>query len=150
MNSIYDNGAIMLGNVKMVKEEIKKQMKDNIDMCFADMEEILKDLEEYDENGIVAINYDNGFMGYSIDYWDAKNDFIKNNDLGMYDLVFRDIVKCYLEDINCVDEEEITLSESEINEIAHKLIYKNEYIWEIIHETIDCYIGKIINERGEK
>ena len=68
MNNIYDNGAIMLGNVKMVKEEIKRQMEQDIDMCFADMEEILKDLEELKDNMIVAINYDCG-MGYSIDYW---------------------------------------------------------------------------------
>ena len=68
MNNIYDNGAIMLGNVKMVKEEIKRQMEQDIDMCFADMEEILKDLEEFANETIVAINYDCG-MGYSIDYW---------------------------------------------------------------------------------
>lgn len=35
MNNIYDNGAIMLGNVKMVKEEIKRQMEQDIDMCYS-------------------------------------------------------------------------------------------------------------------
>ena len=27
MNKIYDNGAIMLGNVKMVKEELKRELE---------------------------------------------------------------------------------------------------------------------------
>lgn len=75
MNNIYDNGAIMLGNVKMVKEEIKREIEKNIDMCFADMEEILKDLEEFSNETIVAINYDSG-MGYSIDYW-HEDDIVK-------------------------------------------------------------------------
>ena len=75
MNKIYDNGAIMLGNVKMVKEEIKKELEKNIDMFGADMEEILKDLEELSNETIVAINYDNG-MGYSIDYWN-KDSIVK-------------------------------------------------------------------------
>lgn len=75
MNKIYDNGAIMLGNVKMVREEIQKEMKENVDMFCADMEEILKDLKEFSNQTIVAINYDNG-MGYSIDYW-HENDIVK-------------------------------------------------------------------------
>lgn len=75
INKIYDNGAIMLGNVKMVKEEIKREIEKNIDMCFADMEEILKDLEEFSNETIVAINYDSG-MGYSIDYW-HEDDIVK-------------------------------------------------------------------------
>ena len=58
----------MLGNVKMVKEEIKRQMEHDIDMCCVDIEEILKDLEEFANETIVSINYDCG-MGYSIDYW---------------------------------------------------------------------------------
>ena len=75
MNKIYDNGAIMLGNVKMVREEIQKEIKENVDMFCADMEEILKDLEELSNETIVAINYDCG-MGYSIDYW-HEDDIIK-------------------------------------------------------------------------
>ena len=59
----------------MVKEEIQKELKNGVDMCFADMEEILKDLEEFSNETIVAINYDNG-MGYSIDYWN-ENDVVK-------------------------------------------------------------------------
>ncbi len=75
MNKIYDNGAIMLGNVKMVKEEIQKEIKENVDMFCVDMEEILKDLEELSNETIVAINYDCG-MGYSIDYW-HEDDIVK-------------------------------------------------------------------------
>lgn len=75
MNRIYDNGAIMLGNVKMVREEIQKEIKENVDMFCSDMEEILKDLEELSNETIVAINYDCG-MGYSIDYW-HEDDIIK-------------------------------------------------------------------------
>lgn len=75
MDCIYDNGAIMLGNVKMVREEIQKEIKENVDMFCADMEEILKDLEELSNETIVAINYDNG-MGYTIDYW-HEDDIIK-------------------------------------------------------------------------
>lgn len=75
MNKIYDNGAIMLGNVKMVKEEIKSQMEQNIDMFCADMEEILKDLEEFANEDIVAIDYECG-MGYTISYWN-EDDIVK-------------------------------------------------------------------------
>lgn len=75
MHNIYDNGAIMIGNVKMIKEEIKRQMEQDIDICFADMEEILKDLEELEYNMIVVINYDCG-MGYSIDYWHENDKLV--------------------------------------------------------------------------
>ena len=79
--------------------------------------------------------------------------------LKMYDLVFQDIVKCYLEDFNCEYEEDeedeeyeeyeeekekINLTDSEIKEIAHKLIYKSEYMWETINEHISNYIKKYI------
>ena len=78
MNNIYDNGSIMLGNVKMIREEIKKEIELDIDMCFVDMGEILKDIEDLDDNDIVAINYDNG-MGYSIDYWHNSHDLVKES-----------------------------------------------------------------------
>lgn len=69
--------------------------------------------------------------------------------INMYDLVFEDIVKCYIEDNNYVGNEEnfIELTEREIKRIAYKMICKNEYIWEIINETIDMYIGEILLER---
>jgi len=67
MNKIYDNGEILLGKVKDIIEYTKKQ--GTID---EEMEEILQDLKDFEDNTIVAINYDNG-MGYTIDYWDEKD-----------------------------------------------------------------------------
>lgn len=64
--------------------------------------------------------------------------------IDMYDLVFEDMVKCYLENFDG-----LSLTESEIKEIAKKMIYKNEYLWETINEIIDYYIGNILNERKE-
>lgn len=66
-----------------------------------------------------------------------------------YQDVFEDMVKCYLENINEDKyDDEIKLSNSEIKQIAYKMIYKNEYIWEVINDTIDMYIGKILEERS--
>ena len=78
MNKIYDNGALMLGNVQMVINEIEKEIKEDIDMFNVDMEELLKELKELrnvDYEMVVCINYDNG-MSYTIDYWSSK-DIIK-------------------------------------------------------------------------
>ena len=75
MNKIYDNGSLMLGNVKDVIMEIEREIKQDIDMLGADMEDILKELKELrdiDYEMVVCINYDNG-MGYSIDYWSSKD-----------------------------------------------------------------------------
>ena len=77
MKNIYDNGALMLGNVQDLIMEIEREIKEDIDMFCADMEEIIKDLKELrdiDCEMVVCINYDNG-MGYSIDYW-SSNDII--------------------------------------------------------------------------
>lgn len=75
MYNIYDNGALMLGNIQDVIARVEKEIKDNLDMCFVDQEELLKDLKDLrntDYNMIVCINYDNG-MGYSIDYWQESD-----------------------------------------------------------------------------
>lgn len=75
MNNIYDNGALMLGNIQDVIIEVEKEIKNDIDMCFVDAGELLKDLKKLrniDCDMIVCINYDNG-MSYSIDYWDSKD-----------------------------------------------------------------------------
>ena len=69
--------------------------------------------------------------------------------IDMYMIVFKDFIECYLEGVNC-DEEKITLTNDEIKEIAYKMIYKNEYVWEIINETIDTYIQNILYEREKK
>lgn len=71
MNNLYDNGTMVLGEVKKVKEYLIKYSEDE-DLGVKD---ILKDLEDLEEDIIVAINYDCG-MGYSFDYWE-KEDIIK-------------------------------------------------------------------------
>lgn len=79
MNSIYDNGGIMLGNIDLVIKEIKREIENEIDMSDANTEELLKDLEDLKVQvpsvEIVSVNYDTG-MGYSFDYW-TKNDEYK-------------------------------------------------------------------------
>ena len=75
MKNIYDNGALMLGNVQDLIMEIEREIKEDIDMFDVDMEELLKDLKELrgiDYEMVVCINYDNG-MSYSIDYWSSKD-----------------------------------------------------------------------------
>ena len=77
MKNIYDNGALMLGNVQDLIMEIEREIKKDIDMLGADMKELIKDLKELrdiDYEMVVCINYDNG-MGYTIDYW-SSNDII--------------------------------------------------------------------------
>lgn len=63
----------------------------------------------------------------------------------MYELVFQDMVKTYLENLEEAKIEIISVDD--IKDIAYKLIYKNEYVWEIINETIDTYISNIIYEK---
>lgn len=81
MNKIYDNGALMLGNVQMVINKIEEELKNDIDMLGADMEDILKELKELrdiDYEMVVCINYDNG-MGYTLDYW-SSTDIVKGGE----------------------------------------------------------------------
>lgn len=76
MNSIYDNGSIMLGDLNLVIKEVQKEIKEDTDMLFVDKEELLKDLLELRDDKyveIVCINYDRGNMGYSIDYWNKDD-----------------------------------------------------------------------------
>lgn len=72
MNSIYDNGALMIGNIK----EIIKYIENDETLETWEFEDLLTDLKELnDKVEIVMINYENP-MGYSIDYWN-KDDEIK-------------------------------------------------------------------------
>ena len=72
MNSIYDNGALMIGNIK----EIIKYIENDETLETWEFEDLLNDLKELnDKVEIVMINYENP-MGYSIDYWN-KDDEIK-------------------------------------------------------------------------
>lgn len=76
MNNIYDNGALMLGNIKEVINEVETEIKKDIDMCMIDARELLKDLKELENvASVVMVNYENP-MGYTIDYW-SENDIIK-------------------------------------------------------------------------
>lgn len=72
MNSVYDNGGLMIGNIDLVIKEIKREIEKDIDMIDASTEELLKDLEDLKIHvpnvSVVCINYDTG-MGYSFDYW---------------------------------------------------------------------------------
>ena len=79
MNSIYDNGALLIGNIDAVIKEVEKEIKEDADMVFTDKEELLKDLLELkDIAEIVYIDYENP-MGYTINYW-CKNDIVKESE----------------------------------------------------------------------
>lgn len=76
MENIYDNGTVMLGEVKKIKDYTKKQLEDKI----IDEEEYLdieNELKDFNDSDIVAINYDCG-MGLSIEGWGPK-DIINTN-----------------------------------------------------------------------
>lgn len=83
MNKIYDNGALMLGNVQMVIMEIERQKKASIDMFDIDIYKLLKDLKELrdiDYEMVVCINYDDIPYGeYKLDVWSSK-DIVKGGE----------------------------------------------------------------------
>lgn len=66
-NNVYDNGTMVLGNIYNVKDYICRNCDD-----FDEVKDIIKDLEDWEEDTMVAINYDCG-MGYSIDYWEQNS-----------------------------------------------------------------------------
>lgn len=74
MKNIYDNGTVILGEVKKIKEYTEKQFKKELIEDY-EREEILEELKDFNDNDIVAINYDCG-MGLSIEGWEP-NDIIK-------------------------------------------------------------------------
>lgn len=65
--------------------------------------------------------------------------------IDMYKEVFKDCVECYLDGME--EEDKVKLSEKDIKDIAYKLIFESEYMWETINETIDYLIGKKLIER---
>ena len=83
MKNIYDNGALMLGNVQDLIMEVESEIKEDIDMLGADMEDILKTLKELrdmDKEMVVCINYENyDYQGCSFDYWSSK-DIVKGGE----------------------------------------------------------------------
>lgn len=83
MNKIYDNGALMLGNVQDLIMEIERETKEDIDMFGIDMNKLLKDLKELrdiDYEMVVCINYDDIPYGeYKLDVWSSK-DIVKGGE----------------------------------------------------------------------
>ena len=73
MQNIYDNGRLCLGEVG----KIRQQLIDNAEETW-EIEDILEELKEFEDNTIVAINYDNS-MGYSIEYWTTKDIITQKN-----------------------------------------------------------------------
>lgn len=116
--------------------------------------ELLKDCEndlfEYEniEEDKAKMIYDNVKL-FTLKLKDKINDETTNNSniLNMYDLVFQDAVECCLEDAD-YEEDKLKLSKEEIKEVAYRLIYKQEYMWEVINECIRSEID-FIKSRGD-
>ena len=72
MNNIYDNGEMLLGRVDDIIKYINIH-QENWDEDVA--KEILEEIKDYENDTILAINYDNG-MGWCLDCWTRK-DIIK-------------------------------------------------------------------------
>ena len=124
MNKIYDNGALMLGNVQDLIMEIEREIKKDIDMLGADMEELIKDLKELrdiDCEMVVCINYDNG-MSYSIDYW-SSNDIInkesEENSMQLKDISYEELLGAIEDYIS--DNYDYELCEDFGNELQYTL-----------------------------
>lgn len=75
MNTIYDNGEMLLGSVGNVLEYARRQIEGHL-IDKEDYEEIINTLRDLDCDTIVAINYDNG-MGMSFDWW-TKDDELES------------------------------------------------------------------------
>jgi hypothetical protein len=76
MNKLYDNGEILLGRKKDIVNQIYNNML--VEENDEEYTEILEDIKDFEDNTILAINYDNG-MGYSIDVWEEKDE-VKQNE----------------------------------------------------------------------
>lgn len=71
MNNIYDNGELLLGNVRNIKEYTTRQIEAQL-IDEEDYEEIIEYLEDKKDTDIVCINYDFG-MGLSFDIWQEED-----------------------------------------------------------------------------
>ena len=67
MKEIYDNSRVCLGEVGKIKQDLIDNGAETWEI-----DDLIHELEDLDDNTIVAINYDNG-MGYSIEYWTTKD-----------------------------------------------------------------------------
>jgi hypothetical protein len=73
MNSVYDNCEKLLGTVKNIRLYTEKVLLETINEEIQEFnKQLLEDIKEFNDNDIIAINYDNG-MGYSIDKWDEED-----------------------------------------------------------------------------
>ena len=75
MYEIYDNGAMLLGNKKMIKQYALSQIdhfRDVDEYVVETCKDILEEIKDYKDDEILCINYDNG-MGISIDSWDSSD-----------------------------------------------------------------------------
>ena len=75
MIDVYDNGALMLGRVDKVIEEIKREIDEDLDMIFTNKDELLDDLYDIyniDTQAIVCVDYENP-MGYDIYHWNESD-----------------------------------------------------------------------------
>lgn len=72
MTRVYDNGDKVLGSVCDVKDYICRNCED-----YDDVKDIIEELEDYDEDTIVVLNYGFG-MGYIIEsVWKDKDKIIR-------------------------------------------------------------------------
>ena len=68
MNNIYDNGEVLLGEVKKLRCYVDSLFKTK-KISEEDWLNFTKELIWYKDNEVIAINYDHG-MGLSIESWD--------------------------------------------------------------------------------
>ena len=73
MNKVYDNGALIIGNIDNVIKAVKNDIKNDIDMLFISKKELLEELEELKEelgkDLIVYIDYESNRTEYELNYW---------------------------------------------------------------------------------
>ena len=70
-DTLYDNGDLLLGKVKKIRDYTQKQFDNGL----IDEEykvDILNDLKDYKDDEIISINYNFG-MGYLIDCWSSDD-----------------------------------------------------------------------------
>jgi len=144
MNNIYDNGDLMIGNIKDIINYIEND--ENLETW--EYDDLLKDLKEIENIAyIVMVNYDNP-MGYSIDYW-TKDDEIKKelkniNLLKVYQAKAEDpnyLVYC----LDNGDNYEVYLQNKEYGSMmfcygATKKQQTLEYLIMVFNDRIDSYI----------
>lgn len=80
MNNLYDNGALLMGNINKVIDYVKMNIKENISMLFIDSEELLKELidlrKELGKDLIVYVNYETYRNNYELNYF-INEDIVK-------------------------------------------------------------------------